>query len=538
MKIIKLTRTTEEGTALIPYARPRVRVRQKSVSSLVKVSSMDSEQDPFQLGRGFSGQPDFAKETGRRGVETRGISTGPATTAIINGIVARRRSRFAVLASPYAKRAIKILKSNVVGSGLKFISEAPDPEFKTQVDEIWGAWTKVADTTGQQSFEAMQGTVYESSITGGDCFVRFRPRRTVDNLPVPLQLQIIESEQVPLFKNEKVGKANIVAGIQFDVFGKPSFYHMFQAHPADFMMTSIFGLADTVKIPAEDILHIHEIERPSDVRGMPVLAQMVIKLSDLDRYMDAELVRKKASALIGGFITEPYDQQHNNPFLPNRTDADREEIEIEAMEAGTFPILPQGFDVRFTAPADVGLNFQTFLREQVNMIAASVNVLPSQLTGDIVDISDRTLRAQLLEQRRMLVTVQKNLVVFQFCEPVKERFFDMAFISGALVLPEGMTQEQARKGRWVADPWKHLHPEQEIKAEKLEMEIGVKNRDEALIERGKDPEAFDERVKLIKEREEEKGISFGKPEKPSAEEVDLRGQPEDNETTVTQEERQ
>lgn len=529
MKIMKLTKTTETGREVIPFERPRAKIRQKAVSSLVRVNAMDANQDPFQIGRGFSGQPDFSKETGRRGTETRGLSTGPATTAIINGMVARRRSRFAVLASPYAKRAIKILKSNVVGSGLKFISEAPNPEFKMEVDTLWGKWTKVADTTGQQSFEAMQGSVYESSIVGGDCFIRFRARRTADGLPVPLQIQIIESEQVPLFKNEVVGKVNIIAGIQFDVFGKPSFYHMFKSHPADFMMTNLFGLGDTVKIPAEDILHVHEIERPSDVRGMPVLAQMVIKLSDLDRYMDAELVRKKASALIGGFITEPYDQQHNNPWLTNKKDEDREEIEIEAMQPGTFPILPQGFDVRFTAPADVGLNFQTFLKEQINMIAASVNVLPSQLTGDILDISDRTLRAQLLEQRRMLTVVQKNIVIFQFCEPTKEKFFDAAFISGALVIPEGMTQEQARKGRWVADPWKHLHPEQEIKAEKLELEIGVKNRDESLIERGKDPESFDEQVRIIKEREKEKDISFGEAAKTPAAGVAPESQQEDNE---------
>lgn len=503
MRYIKLTKTTETGTEIIPFERPRTRIKQKAVGSLVK-----ADVNPFAITGGFSGQPDFARETGRRGPETRGLNTGPATTAIINGIVARRRSRFAVLASPYARRAVDILVSNVVGQGFKFISEAPDKEFKDKVEKLWKEWCKKADTTGQQCFEGMQSLAYRSAIEGGDSFVRFRPRKKDDGLEVPLQLQLIEAEQCPLFKNEKVGQVDIVAGIQFDILGKPSFYHMFSNHPQDFMISGLFGAGATIKIPAENILHIHEVRRPSDVRGMPVLAQMVIKLSDLDRYMDAELMRKKASALIGGFITEPYDQQHNNPFLPNRKETDREEIEIEAMEAGTFPILPQGFDVRFTAPKDVGQNFASFLNQQVQMIAASVNVLPSQLTGDIIDISDRTLRAQLLEQRRIIITVQKNIMIFQLCDPVFEKWFDTALISGALTIPSGMTEEEAKKRRWISDPWKHLHPEQEIKAEKEELKAGLKTRDEALIERGKDPASFDEKAAEQMEREEELGLVF------------------------------
>lgn len=506
---IKLTKTTSTGTEIVPFTSPeRIRIRQGAVGSLVKKGSMDSEVNPFSLPGGFTGQPDFAKITGRRGPETRGLHTGPATTNIINGIEARRRSRYAVLASPYASRAIDILESNVVGDGLQLISEAPDPEFKKQLETLWKKWCKKADTTGAQSFEGMQALAYRSAIEGGDCFIRFRPRKKEDNLPVPLQLQLIESEQCPLFKNEPVGKASIVGGVQLDVFGKPVFYHMFPSHPQDFMLTNMLGASDTVKIPAQDMLHVHEVKRPSATRGLPILAQMVIKISDLDRYMDAELVRKKASALIGGFITEPYDQQQNNPLLPTRKAEDREPVEIEAMEAGTFPILPQGFDVRFTAPADVGLNFQTFLKEQVNMIAASVNVLPSQLTGDIIDISDRTLRAKLLEQRRILKTVRKNVVVFQICQPVFDRWFDTALISGDLIIPANMTEDEARAVRWIADPWKAIHPLQDIQAEKEEINAGLKNRDEALLERGIDPEVFDEQAKKTMEREEKMGIAF------------------------------
>lgn len=474
----------------------------------VTLTKRSSTGNPFQLSTGgFFGQPDFALMTGRRGPETRGLNTGPATTIILNGIAARSRSRYAVLANPFAKRSIDILVSNVVGSGHKLISEAPDKEFKKQIENLWKKWGKVADTTGQLSFSGLESLAYRSSIEGGDCFVRFRNRRTVDGLPVPFQLQLIESEQVPLFKNERKGAHNIVAGIQFDVTGKPVIYHMLPNHPGDFVSMNVIS-SDTVAVPASEVLHVHEVRRPNDVRGMPSLSQVLIVLSDLARFLDAELERKKAAALIGGAITEPHDSQDQNPFITNLSDNNQDEIVIEAFEPGSFPILPPGFDVKFSSPADVGANFETFIKWQLRTVASSMNLTFEQLTGDLTDVTDRTLRATLLEFKRIIIAIQKNIVVFQFCQPVFDRFFDMALISGALEIPSGMTEEEARKVRWIADPWKHLHPQQEIIAETMEVRGGFKPRSESLIERGQDPDAVDKRIAEDKERQKELKLVF------------------------------
>ena len=92
-------------------------------------------------------------------------------------------------------------------------------------------------------------------------------------------------------------------------------------------------------------------------------------------------------------------------------------------------------------------------------------------------------------------------MVFQFCQPVFDRVFDTAIISGALEIPDGMSEEDARKVRWIADPWKHLHPQQEIIAEIMEVRGGFKARSESLIERGKDPDDVDTRIAEDKERQ-------------------------------------
>ncbi|WP_155518468.1 phage portal protein, partial [Ralstonia solanacearum] len=52
---------------------------------------------------------------------------------------------------------------------------------------------------------------------GGECLIRLRPRREEDGLAVPLQLQLLEAEHLPMHLNTDLPSGNVVrAGIEFD----------------------------------------------------------------------------------------------------------------------------------------------------------------------------------------------------------------------------------------------------------------------------------------------------------------------------------
>lgn len=492
----------------------KMRVANKSVRSNVNKFSMDA--DPFLFGvKGapIENQVSFSSLLGRRGSEVIGLGTGPISTSIINSTIARKRSRHAVLTNPYAKRAIDVMVNNVVGAGHRLISTAPDKDFKKQVEDLWNEWTSFVDTSGKLDFSGFESLSFRSMIEGGDCFVRLRVRRPEDNLPVPLQLQIYESEQVPVTKNETRAGNKIIAGIEFDSLDRPVFYHMHRNHPGEFsLMQSNQGMSiDTIMVPAEDIIHLHDVRRPNEVRGLPILSQALIKLSDLDRYMDAELVRKKAAALIGGFIRTPTDGDNQiNPFVTDEEDGidPTSEFHIEALEPGSFPVLPPGYDVSFSDPADVGSNFKEFLRQQLMMIAASINLTYEQLTGDMTGVNDRTLRANMLEFKRMAKNYQSDIIVHQFCKRVFAKWFDVAVISGKLNVPSGMSMEDAKRVRWIADPWPYMNPQQEVNTHITEIRAGLKSRSEVITQRGEIPEDIDNQIKNDKEREQQLGLVF------------------------------
>jgi lambda family phage portal protein len=141
-------------------------------------------------------------------------------------------------------------------------------------------------------------------FVAGECFVRLRPRRTEDGLLVPLQLQLLQSEMLPFEKTETAANGSrIRCGIEFDSIGRRVAYHFRRRHPGD---STDQGMVtpETVRVPAQDVLHIYRPIDAGQIRGLPHVAPAMVRLFLLDQYDDAELDRKKTAAMFAGFITK------------------------------------------------------------------------------------------------------------------------------------------------------------------------------------------------------------------------------------------
>jgi len=215
------------------------------------------------------------------------------------------RSRELVVTNGYAANACEAFASNLVGDGIKPSSLIEDPALRDQVQRLWLAWTDEADADGLTDFYGLQAMVAREMFVAGECFVRLRPRRAEDGLLVPIQLQLLQSEMLPFDKTETAANGNrIRCGIEFDAIGRRVAYHFRRRHPGDStdqgMMTP-----ETVRIPAEDVLHIYRPIDAGQIRGLPHVAPAMVRLFLLDQYDDAELDRKKTAAMFAGFVAGP-----------------------------------------------------------------------------------------------------------------------------------------------------------------------------------------------------------------------------------------
>jgi capsid protein len=69
-----------------------------------------------------------------------------------------------------------------------------------------------------------------------------------------------------------------------------------------------------MRVPDAEVMHLFRSLRPGQLRGVPWMANALLRLLELDQYDDAELLRKKFAAMMMGFITR---QNPDDAFFPN-----------------------------------------------------------------------------------------------------------------------------------------------------------------------------------------------------------------------------
>jgi lambda family phage portal protein len=411
------------------------------------------------------------------------------------------RSRELVVTNGYAANSCEAFAANLVGDGIKPSSLIEDADLRDQVQRLWLAWTDEADADGLTDFYGLQAMVAREMFVAGECFVRLRPRRPEDGLRVPFQVQLLQSEMLPFEKTETATNGNrIRCGIEFDAIGRRVAYHFRRRHPGDSTDQGDV-IPETVRVPAEDVLHVFRPIDAGQIRGLPHVAPAMVRLFLLDQYDDAELDRKKTAAMFAGFITKTAPEEQLMGEIEDAEDG----TGIASLEPGTLQVLLPGEDVKFSSPADVGGGYEAFQYRTLLSIAASVGLPYHLVTGDVRQANYSSLRAELVEFRRRVGQLQHGVVAHQLCRPIWRRWLEAATLSGALDLEDLNT---ALPVQWIPPRWDWVDPLKDIQAQLLAIEAGLLSRRKAVEATGYDIEEIDRENAADRDRAEGLGLTY------------------------------
>ena len=449
---------------------------------------------------------------GRRSLAWMPGNPGAVAAMLATSAELRGKSRDLVRRNAWAQAGIEAFVANAVGTGIKPQSLSGDERFKAEVQALWRDWVEEADAAGQTDFYGLQSLACRAMLEGGECLIRLRSRRLEDGLSVPLQLQLLEPEHLPISLNADLPSGNVVrSGIEFDNMGRRVAYHLYRSHPEDGRLAPMSGQGgiDTVRIDAKEIIHLFRVLRPGQVRGEPWLSRALVKLNDLDQYDDAELVRKKTAAMFAGFVT----RQNPEDNLMGEGTADSQGISLAGLEPGTLQILEPGEDIKFSDPADVGGSYSEFLRTQFRAVAAAIGITYEQLTGDLSGVNYSSIRAGMLEFRRRCEMVQHGVLVHQMCRPVWAAWMKQAVLASALTAPGFVRGGPDRRRqylavKWIPQGWQWVDPEKEFKAMLLAIRAGLISRSEAISAFGYDAEDVDREIAADNQRADDLGLIF------------------------------
>ena len=377
--------------------------------------------------------------------------------------------------NPHAAKAVAVLVNNIIGAGIMPRAASGDDKLDGKADALFTRWTADCDADGQLDFYGLQTLICREMVEAGEVLVRRRLRRASDGLPVPLQLQVLEADFLDATKSGALGAGRLVQGIEFDPVGKRRAYWLHAEHPGDAYGALQNGLQSR-PVPATEIAHVYEKQR-TQARGVPWGAPVIRSLRDLDDYEVAELVRKKTEACVTAIVFG--DDEAQQGIAPSVVDADGNRV--EQFEPGLIAYARGGKDIRFNQPSATG-GYGEYKRASLHTISAGFRVPYELLTGDLSQVNYSSIRAGLVEFRRMIDAVQWQLFIPMLCAPVWRWFTEAAWAAGQI-------PSRSVPVEWSPPKFEAVDPQKDAMANLLSIRSGTMTLAEVIARQGRNPDA-------------------------------------------------
>lgn len=410
----------------------------------------------------------------------------------------RERSRDLYMGAPLATGALKNMRTNVIGSGLRLnaqidyeylgmtLEEAD--QWETKVEREFSLWADSihCDAQRMNNFYELQQLAFLSWLMSGDCFVLL-PAIPRINMPYDLRVQIIEADRVCNPTN-KFFDQKIVNGVEIGEFGEVVAYHIAQNHPH----SQTLSKQEWVRIPKfgsktgrPNILHLMESERPEQRRGVPILAPVIESLKQLARYTEAELMAAVVSGMYTVFITtNTSDERPFGEVIPEEERIDDHDDYSYELGNGAIVSLGENEQIQESNPGRPNVAFDGFVTAICRQIGSALEI-PYELLLKHFTASYSASRAALLEAWKMF-RMRRSWMASDFCQPIYEEFLAEAVAKGRIAAPGFFTDPLARKAyctaEWNGPSQGQIDPLKEVNAAEKRVLNGFSTRARETVE--------------------------------------------------------
>ncbi len=442
-----------------------------------------------------SGYSNYGASTTKKSLLGWTYSGGSAREDINDNLsVLRQRSRDLFMGVPLANGAIKTMRTNVVGRGLKLkptvdreilgITAEEAKILEKQIEIEWAVWANSADCDMARidNFYELQQLAFTNWLMSGDCLAVLPVKKRV-NQPYDLRVQLIEADRLSSPNQMDDYNNKIVGGVEVDESGEVVAYHFSKHHPLSYATTEIeWTRVDAYgkKTGRKNVIHLMCRERIDQRRGVPFLAPVIEALKQLGNYTEAELVAAVVSGMFAIFI----EKDNNNEGDPigssisddMQVDAD-DDMTIE-MAPGAVIDLNEGEKAHDVSPGRPNANFNGFVEAICQQIGASLEI-PYELLMKRFN-SSYTASKGASEEAWKMFRMYRNWLANDFCQPIYEEWMAEAVAKGRIKAPGFFTDPVRHmafcKAEWNGPARGTLDPEREVKAAEKRVANGFSTR--------------------------------------------------------------
>lgn len=377
----------------------------------------------------------------------------------------RERSRDLRRNNGYHSNAVRRIARNVVGLGIRPTIIASGSILET-IEGYWKNWAEQTDCDFKEQlhFYGLQMLVMQAIAESGEVIVL--RKRVKTNSGIGFQIQVLEPDYIDTTKDGVYNGVKYVQGIEYTKEGKRAAIWLYEEHPNDYGLNSY----SSRRVPITDVLHIYDIERPGQNRGVPIGVPSFLRIKDIDDYMDSELMRKKVAACFSVFVTDT----NVDPDLANKEQRDA----LSRVEPGMIEYLTPGQQVSFASPPPAD-GYKEFTSTSLSSVASGYGMSYESLTNDLSQVNFSSARMGWLEFQRNISHWQENVIIPMFCQKVWGWFVDNLYVSG--IIPEKINVT------WTVPRKEMIDPVKEVKGLLEEVRAGFTSWSDAVRQFGYDP---------------------------------------------------
>lgn len=417
-----------------------------------------------------------------------GFSANAANSPEVRRVL-RNRSRYERANNGYYKGVIRGRTNDTVGTGprlqLDFPDEYTDPDFQRPVptgtpdlagedlsravERRWGEWCRATGYADKVRVLA------DAEDTDGEGFALF-----VSNPALPgvqLDLRVIECDRVTT--PGVLQTALMVDGLELDAAGNPVAYHVLRQHPGD-LLRLFTGVWAWDRVPAEQVVHLFEQERPEQVRGVPLMTPALPLYAIMRRYTLASLGAAELAAMIAGVIEDP-----NAPADPDAEAATTiEELDKVPFARNALLTLTGGKQAKAFKSEQPAPSYKEFKGEILTEAGRSAGEMRNTATGSSAEYNFSSGRLDHLPRQRGL-EIRRD----RYDRRVNDRVFRAWAAEAVLIpgyLPAGLPPVEEWRWKWQWDAFPSIDPVKDATAQEIRKRTGLSTDADELAAEGKD----------------------------------------------------
>ncbi len=428
-----------------------------------------------------------AKKTGfNQGWRPQNYSSDAAILPCSDEIKAKTRD--AARNNAFIRGSLAKIVNNVVGSSLtvqfQFLNSAGelDEKLNDLLEIRFREWSRRCMMDGG-SFTEMAKIILHTIHVDGEILQNdvIDPRVKQGN---PYRVQLFENDYLDVDKG--------CYGIEFDLYGSPTTFHLYESNPSD-SIDSLFQLkkkytGKSIKINADNMRLVRYRTRSSGYRGISELASIISGAYSLDQLQAAELNAMRTAQAFGLIITSASAQDIAAGMGYEGTQEDTETEEREELVS-----IPAPGGVAYLNPDEKAetlkserpnSNFVGFVKLLLRYIGSGLQTSYSEVANDYSEGSYSSLRQERLTVERIYRAKQAHLdevlrLIIQTWLRNEILFVGVPGLNSSSMIrsPENLARFRIC---FPGFPW--IDPAKAITALKFELEHGIKTRSEATAE--------------------------------------------------------